>query len=83
MIQYHAVMKDETGCEFGVTFKALDKDHAHEILRDDYPESRCVQLEDEDDTEAREEAMWNRVRREEEDGFYYEDALENSLDNFY
>ena len=46
MTQYHAVMVDETGCEFGYTFNAADRHAAWDYLDEQFPESRCVQLED-------------------------------------
>lgn len=69
MIAYHAVMIDETGCEFGVTFEASGRDAAHEWLEENYPESRCDQLEDADDRAAREAAMYHSIMRE-MDGLY-------------
>lgn len=72
MTLYHAVMKDETGCEFGCTFEAKDKDAAYERMREDYPESRCVQLEDAFDRHEREKAMWKRIEMEECGIFYPE-----------
>ena len=46
MINYHAVFIDETGMgEFGATIRAKTKAEAWEIAREDYPESRCVQIE--------------------------------------
>ena len=57
MTTYHAVMLDETGCEFGVTVKARSRAKAREELREDYPESRCVQLESHLDTMKRERRL--------------------------
>jgi hypothetical protein len=74
MTAYHAVMKDETGREFGVTIDAMDKPSALRILTENYPESQCVQLEDDNDTREREEAMYRRVATE-DDG-YYEDEMD-------
>ena len=45
MNTYHAIMQF-FGEEFGVTFDANNKAEAYSILKRDYPESRCVHLED-------------------------------------
>ena len=63
MIRFHAVMLDETRCEFGVRVKADSRESAYEKLKEDYPESRCVQLESPADTEARESAMREHLSR--------------------
>ena len=44
--RYHAVMVDETGCEFGVTEWADSNSDMWEQMQEDYPESRCVQVEE-------------------------------------
>jgi hypothetical protein len=75
MTKYHAVMLDETRCEFGVTIEAENKEEARKILREDYPESRCVQLESPEDTRERERLMWQRIQ-EEEDGYFRPDDEE-------
>ena len=61
MTNYWAVMLDETGCEFGVGVRAANYEDARDQLREDYPESRCVQLESPQDTREREAAMYARV----------------------
>lgn len=66
MTQYHAVMVDETGCEFGHTFNAVDRDAAWDYLDEQFPESRCVQLEDPTDTANRHQAIYDRMWGEEE-----------------
>lgn len=58
MTQFHAVMLDETRCEFGVTVRAKSRNAAYKWLEENYPESRCVQLESPADTRARERRMW-------------------------
>ncbi len=63
-MKYHAVMLDETGCEFGVSLEAEDKGAAHEQLREDYPESSIVQLEDTQDTMKREKRLRMRIEYE-------------------
>jgi hypothetical protein len=57
MTTFHAVMVDETGCEFGVGVTAGTRMAAYAKLRDDYPESRCVQLESPKDRAKRERAL--------------------------
>lgn len=77
MTLYHAVMLDETGCEFGADVEAKSKDEAYKILREDYVESRCVQLESPQDTADREAAMYERIRREIDGDDYYDEDEED------
>ena len=63
MIKYHAVMLDETGCEFGADVEAENRQEAHNKLAEDYPESRCVQLESPEDTAAREQQIHDDIDR--------------------
>jgi hypothetical protein len=63
MIRFHAVMLDETGCEFGATIEARTRHQAYEIIREDFPESRCIQLESPTDTARRERALYERMER--------------------
>lgn len=63
MTKFHAVMLDETRCEFGKTIEASSREEAYRILREDYPESRCVQLESPEDTRERESAMHDHISR--------------------
>lgn len=63
-MRFHAVMIDETGCEFGVTLDAVDRDAAWDYLDDRYPESRVDQLESDADTLERERAMYARLEAE-------------------
>ena len=72
MTTFHAVLTDETGCEFGATIIAATKDDAYDTLADNYPESRVVQLESPQDTRDRESAMYARISAE-IDGDYYDD----------
>ena len=60
---YHAVMIDETGCEFGVDVVANTREAAYEKLRNDYPESCCDQLESPEDTIERERVMMDHIAR--------------------
>jgi hypothetical protein len=63
MIEFHAVMIDETGCEFGVAIEATDRQTAYEQLQEDWPESRCVQLETRQDQYKREREMYEHIER--------------------
>lgn len=69
MTQYHAVMLDETRCEFGVSVTARSRAEAYEKLAEDYPESKCVQLESPADRRAREQDLYDRLEREENGDF--------------
>jgi hypothetical protein len=64
LIPYHAVMSDYPGHEFGVTVNATSKAEAYDALSENYPESRCLQLESPDESDARENAIWERAARE-------------------
>jgi hypothetical protein len=65
MINYHAVFIDETGMgEFGATIRAKTKAEAWEIAREDYPESRCVQIESPIEAAVREYRTYERIARE-------------------
>ena len=63
MTKFHAVMIDETGCEFGATVAARSRADAYEYLKVDYPESRCVQLESPADTRKREARLYQNAKR--------------------
>lgn len=80
MIKFHAVMLDETGCEFGVGVTAANRSDAYDQLREDYPESRCIQLESPQDTAERERRMMDRIEMEMNGEFYYPDEY---YDNHY
>jgi hypothetical protein len=70
MTQYHAVMLDECGDEFGATISARNREAAEEKLRERYPESRgIVQLESPADTRERERRQYERANREYEGDF--------------
>jgi len=69
MINFHAVLIDETGCEFGATVRAKDHADAWEKVREDYPESRCVQMESPEDTAEREARIYERACRDYDDPF--------------
>ena len=72
MTQFHAVMIDETGCEFGVDVHASNREAAHVSLETDYPESRVSQLESPDDTREREARLYASINDEYDDGGCYE-----------
>jgi len=90
MTKFHAVMLDETGMgEFGADVEARTRNEAYEKLREDYPESRCVQLESPEDTAAREDAMYGHIRRGgdwDDDGrpiFHYDDLDDFPEDEYW
>jgi len=77
MIRYHAVMVDETGCEFGATFEAKDRNQAFHYVYENYPESRCVQMESPEDTAKREQDTYDRMSAElDDDGWDFEEGYE-------
>jgi hypothetical protein len=61
MINFHAVMIDECGGEFGADIRATDRMDAELRLREMYPESRVDQLESPEDTRAREARIYADV----------------------
>lgn len=61
MTRFHAVLLDETRCEFGVSVEAETRDAAYEWLSENYPESSVVQLESPEDTAAREKAVYDHL----------------------
>lgn len=74
MIKFHAVFIDETGMgEFGATIEAKDHAEAWEVAREEYPESRCVQIESPEDTAEREARIYERANRMYEDPYYCDD----------
>jgi hypothetical protein len=70
MTKFHAVMLDETRCEFGVSFEAKSRAAAYKYLEENYEESRCVQLESPADTAKRERRIYQQAQRAYEDGDY-------------
>ncbi len=62
MKQYHAVMIDETGCEFGADVEANSVGEARNILEEDYPESRIDEIKTQEqwdrDQADREARLW-------------------------
>lgn len=71
MTQFHAVMIDETGCEFGVSFESTDRASAYEWLSENYPESSVDQLEDQAQSRAREDRIYLAAARDYEGDYYY------------
>lgn len=64
MTQYHAVMLDETRCEFGVTISARSRAAALAKLAEAYPESTCIQLESPADVRRREKRLYDEINDE-------------------
>lgn len=60
MPKYHAVMIDETGCEFGASVTTANDSAAREALREDYPESRIDELRTD---EQQAQIQWEREQR--------------------
>lgn len=63
MTHYHAVLLDETRCEFGAGCEAESREAAREYFREMYPESQVVQIESPEDRAARESAMYDHISR--------------------
>ena len=63
MTSFHAVLIGEDGMEFGADYKATTKAEAWEKFRENYPESRVVQVESPEDTRDREMAMYAHISR--------------------
>lgn len=61
--KYHAVMLDETRCEFGADVEAESKDEARRKLEENYPESKIVQLESPQDTADREKRIYDHIAK--------------------
>lgn len=80
-IKFWGVFLDETGCEFGAEIVARTKAEAWELARDEYPESRCVQMESPEDTRAREQRLYESVARELDGDDYYEDDEDDDWDD--
>ena len=64
MTRFWGVFLDETRCEFGAPIEAETKEEAWRIAAEDYPESKCVQLESPQDTIDREKLMYERIQSE-------------------
>ncbi len=73
MINFHAVILDECGHETGVSVRAANREEAYDMVRENYPESNCVQLESPEDTQKREAAIYASVSAEYDDGEYYDE----------
>lgn len=73
IIHFHAVMIDETGCEFGADIEAHSRGEAYSLLREYYPESRVDQLESPEDTARREAETYARACAEYDDDYFDEE----------
>ena len=69
MTQFHAVMLDETGCEFGVSFTTTSRDAAYDYLQEQYPESNCIDLADTQMAQQRDAARYERLSHELDEDF--------------
>lgn len=81
-IKFWGVFLDETGCEFGAEIVARTKAEAWELARDEYPESRCVQMESPEDTRAREQRLYESVAQELDGDDYYDDYEDDEDDDW-
>ena len=61
MTKYHAVMLDETNCEFGADVEANSRTEAYELLHEDYPESTIIQVETPEQAQEREDKMYQHI----------------------
>ncbi len=61
MTKFHAVMIDETGCEFGVDLEADTREDARDDLRENYPECRVDQIEDQSEAAKREYDLYTHI----------------------
>lgn len=73
MTRFWGVFLDETRCEFGAPIEAKTKEEAWRIAAEDYPESKCVQLESPEDTKDREMRIY---RAAEIDSGYLDDDVD-------
>jgi hypothetical protein len=62
-INFHAVLSDECGGEFGADIVATDREAAYDELNEQFPESTVVQLESPEDTQKREHDTYARLGR--------------------
>lgn len=81
-IKFWGVFVDETGCEFGAEIVARTKDEGWDLAREYYPESRCVQLESEEETRERELRLYESVARELDGDDYLDDFDEDEWDDY-
>lgn len=63
-IQFHAVLIGECGEEFSVGIVASSREAAYEQLQENYPESLVDQLEDGQQSRAREERIYRQAERD-------------------
>lgn len=67
MTQYHVIMMDETGCEFSTTVLADNLGLAWDMVTEDYPESRVVDISTFAEIQARDYVNYRDSLREEWD----------------
>lgn len=71
-VNFHAVLLDECGHEFGASVRASSHSEARDLLRDMYPENRgIVQVESPEDTARREAEIYARME-DEMNGIFYD-----------
>lgn len=73
MTQFHAVMLDETRCEFGVTFEAPSRDAAYDYLDENYPESRVDELKTSEEWDEKRRDMEARIWAEMDGDYSFEE----------
>ena len=73
VVRFWGVFLDETRCEFGAPIEAGTKDEAWRIAAEDYPESKCVQLESPEETAEREAETYRRISEEMDSDCDYDD----------
>lgn len=74
MTKFHAVMIDETGCEFSAEIEACTKADAIDQLEEDYPECRVDVVSSPDEMRERERHIYERANWDYENpGYDYGD----------
>jgi hypothetical protein len=72
MTQYHAALRDETGCDFTASVEAKTRQEAFKRLHENYPESRVIDVE----TVA-------QIRRREANGSWLQKAYDRDEQDLY
>lgn len=80
MINFHAVMSFMGMEEFGVSIQAESREAAYDLLREQYPESSCVQLETPEDTAARQKRIYDEAMLEEVDWKLDDEFLDEDVE---
>lgn len=70
MIRFHAVLVDETNCEFTVVIDAPSRSEARDSLDNEYPESRVKVLQT---SEEQEQEQMDREKRIYSEDYYLYD----------